>query len=103
MSDTKLIEGRLAENGPRLRSHCVRMDNRELLSVTGVLDVGSFNETEVVLTTDAGGLTVDGVGLHITKLDLDDGQVIVEGRICAAVYDEDVPEKKGSIFRRMFR
>lgn len=97
MNDT-----RLTESGLRLRSHAIHMDNRELLSVTGVRDVGSFNEAEVSLSTDAGGLTVEGEELHITKLDLDDGQVIVEGRIGAVIYDEDVPEKKGSIFKRMF-
>ena len=96
-------ELRSNETGLRLRSHSVHLDNRELLSVTGVRDVGSFNEREVALTTDAGALTIEGVGLHITKLDLDDGQVMVEGEIGAIVYEDDVPEKKGSLFSRMFR
>ena len=66
------------ESGLRLRSHCIHMDNRELLSVTGVTEVGSFNDREVTVFTEAGGMTVEGSGLHITKLNLDDGQIIVE-------------------------
>lgn len=86
----------------RLRNHCLHLDNREMLSVTGVKDVGSFNEHEVLLMTEGGGLSVDGNALHITKLNLEDGQVIIEGQIIAIEYD-DMPAEKGSIFSRMFR
>ncbi|MBQ3849442.1 MAG: sporulation protein YabP [Clostridia bacterium] len=87
----------------RMRSHCIHMDNRRLLSVTGVTDVGCFNEHEVMLQTEAGGMSVEGMGLHITKLDLDDGQVIIEGEISAIVYEEEAPVKRGSLLSRMFR
>lgn len=86
----------------RLRSHSIHIENRELISITGVKDVGSFNETEVILLTDGGGLTIEGSDLHITKLDLDDGQIIVEGQLSALEYDDMVPQK-GSLFSRMFR
>ena len=33
----------------RLRTHSVHIENRELASITGVKDVGSFNESMVVL------------------------------------------------------
>lgn len=96
-------DARSMETGLRLRAHSVHLDNRELLSVTGVRDVASFNECEVALLTDAGALTVEGTGLHITRLDLDDGQVVVEGEVSALVYEDDIPEKKGSLLKRMFR
>lgn len=96
-------EIRLPESGVRLRSNSVHLDNRELLSVTGVRDVGSFNERSVELLTDSGAMTVEGTGLHITKLDLEEGQVLVEGEVGAIVYEDDLPERKGSIFSRIFR
>lgn len=96
-------EIKTSEGGLRLRSHCIHMDNRELLSVTGVKDVGSFNEREVAVFTDSGGMTVEGSGLHITKLDLDDGQIIIEGEICAIEYDDDAPVERGSFLSRVFR
>ena len=98
MNDIRTAEGSL-----RLRSHCIHMDNRELLSITGVKDVGSFNEREVTVFTEAGGMTVEGNGLHITKLDLDAGQVNVEGEICAIEYDDAVPQERGSFLSRVFR
>ena len=96
-------EIRVKEGASRLRTHSIHLDNRELLSVTGVRDVGSFCDTELSLSTDAGSLVIEGTGIHITRLDLDDGLVTVEGEICAMVYEDEVPEKKGSIFSRMFR
>ena len=96
-------ETRSSEPGLRLRSHCIHMENREVLSITGVTEVGSFNESEVAVFTEGGGMTVDGSGLHITKLDLDDGQIIVEGEICAIEYDDEPPRQKGSFFSRVFR
>lgn len=96
-------ETRIAETGLRLRSHCIHMENREVLSITGVKDVGSFNDREVTVFTDAGGMTVEGEGLHITKLNLDDGQIIIEGEICAIDYDDDSPAQKGSFLSRVFR
>ena len=80
----------------RLRSHSIHIENRELMSITGVKDVMSFNENEIVLMSDGGGLTIDGNDLHITKLNLDDGQVV-------AVEYDDMPAQRGSLFSRMFR
>ncbi len=98
MNDRPSLEGSTL----RLRSHSIHIENRELVSITGVKDVGSFNETEIILMTDGGGLTVEGNDLHITKLNLDDGQIIVEGQLIALEYD-DMPVQKGSLFSRMFR
>ena len=96
-------ETRTPDAGLRLRSHCIHMENREVLSITGVKDVGSFNEREIAVFTEAGGMTIEGSGLHITRLDLDDGQIAVEGEICAIEYDDDTPQQRGSFFSRVFR
>ena len=70
----------LGEGSTRIRSHSVHIEGRELMSVSGVKDVDCFNEAEIELLTDAGQLRIEGSGLHITKLSLDEGQVIVEGK-----------------------
>ncbi len=97
-------ETRIGENaGLRLRTHCVHIDDRGLLNVTGVTDAGCFNEREVQLMTQAGGMTIEGSGLHITKLDLEDGQVTVEGGIDAVIYEDTAPRRKESFLARVFR
>lgn len=91
------------DTGLRMRSHCVHLDGREQLSVTGVTDVMSFNDNEILLMTDAGGMSISGAGLHIRKLDLEGGCVCVEGTVDAIEYDEIAPERKGSLLARIFR
>ena len=97
MADLRGIEGR-----ERIRAHTLHVDNRELMSVTGVKDVMSFNEEEVLLLTENGELCVEGEGLHITKLSLEEGHVVVEGDICSIAYEEPRRER-GSLLSRMFR
>ena len=77
MIDQKAMEG------GRIRAHSIHIDERQLMRVSGVKDVDSFNEQEVQLLTEAGALRIEGMGLHMTKLDLDAGQVILEGEIIA--------------------
>ena len=86
----------------RQRSHTVTMDNRERVSVTGVEDVPSFNENEVVMTTQAGVLTMFGQNMHIARLSLDEGQLVVEGLIFGMDYADHQPEKVG-LFTKLFK
>ena len=83
MIDQKAMEG------GRIRAHSIHIDERQLMRVSGVKDVDSFNEQEVQLLTEAGALRIEGMGLHMTKLDLDAGQVILEGEIIALEYLQD--------------
>lgn len=80
----------------RGRVHAVELCNRETAAFTGVADVESFNEEEIVLLTDLGTIVLAGEGLHIVKLNLDDGVLEAEGRILALEYaDEPKIGKKG--------
>ena len=99
MNDLRSLEA----GSPRLRSHSVHLDDRSLLSITGVADVSSFNETEVALLTEAGEMIVEGAGLHISKLDLEEGRVMIEGAVSALIYEDEPPKKQGSLLSRMFR
>ena len=80
----------------RGRAHTVELTNRESAVFAGVADVEAFNEEEVVLLTDMGVIVLSGEGLHIVKLNLDDGVLEAEGRILALEYaDEPKMGKKG--------
>jgi len=86
-----------------MRGHSVMVDNRERVVFTGVIDVDSFNEDEVVLATEAGGITLYGKDLHIAKLSLEDGQLVVEGSIDAIDYLDASPARKGGMFSKLFK
>lgn len=82
----------------------VILENREKLSISGVLDVLSFDDQIVILETQLGLLTVKGENLRINKLSLDTEEVIIDGEIYNLGYSEkDNIQKSGGIFNKIFR
>ncbi|AUS95030.1 sporulation protein YabP [Clostridium thermosuccinogenes] len=80
------------------------LENRERLSVTGVIDVDSFNDECVVVDTELGLLVVRGEDLRISKLNLDSSELNIEGEIISCEYTESEGSKKGGgFFSKMFR
>lgn len=84
-----------------LPHNCI-LEDRKALSVSGVNDVGSFDEQTIIAATDYGELTVKGEKLHITKLSLEIGELCIEGKISSLQYT-DVIEKSGGFLSRVFR
>lgn len=74
------------------------LENREKLSISGVLDVLSFDDQVVVVETELGLLNVKGENLRINKLSIDTSEVVVEGDIYSLVYSENDLNKKSSSF-----
>lgn len=87
-----------AESAP----HHVILEGRESLSVSGVEEVESFDESTIVMHTCKGTLVVRGEELHIEKLSLDGGDLKVEGSVDSLTYEEDGRER-GSFLTRLFR
>lgn len=83
----------------------VILENREKLTISGVLDVLSFDDQIVIVETELGLLTVKGENLRINKLSLDTTEVIVEGTIFNLSYSEKNLDKKSgsSIFGKIFK
>ena len=74
------------------------LENREKLSISGVLDVLSFDDQVVILETELGLLTVKGENLRINKLSIDTSEVVVEGEINHLGYSEKEFDKKNNGF-----
>ena len=66
--------------------HELRLDNRARLSVSGVREVESFDETVVVLSPVRGLLVIRGQKLQLQALSIDGGQVSVHGLIDTLAY-----------------
>ena len=82
--------------------HHIMMEERSSLTVSGVSDVDSFDELTVVVYTDLGELTVKGENLHINRLNLESGELMLEGHIQSLVYTE-VHSRSGGFFGRLFK
>ena len=78
--------------------HQLQLDGRARLHMTGVVEVESFDETTIVLTTTKGVLIVRGEGLHLQRLD--GGEVLVDGTIDSLSYEDAQPA--GSFLARLF-
>lgn len=81
--------------------HTLYIDNRNKLVLTGVTDVGSFNEENLQIITSLGEITVCGEELQVTKLSLESGEMTVDGRIISVSYS-DAPKKGSGFFGRVF-
>ena len=74
------------------------LENRGKLSISGVLDVLSFDDQIVILETELGLLTVKGENIRINKLSIDTSEVIIEGEIFSMNYSEKELDKKNNSF-----
>lgn len=74
------------------------LENRNKLSISGVLDVLSFDDQIVILETDLGMLTVKGENLKINKLSIDTSDVIITGEIYSLSYSQKELDKKNEGF-----
>ena len=62
------------------------LDARKKLTLTGATEVVRFDEDLVELNTDLGPLLIEGTGLKLKCLSLEDGTIIVEGDLSALRY-----------------
>lgn len=80
------------------------IENREKISVTGVIDIHSFDDELVIAQTDLGILTVKGDDLKMNKLNLENNELIIEGKIIAVAYsDINSNGKKTGIMNKLFK
>lgn len=82
--------------------HQLILQDRRVLTISGVSDVDSFDEMTVVVYTDHGELTVKGEGLHINRLNVETGELTLEGMIQSLTYT-DIVSRTGGFFGRLFK
>ncbi len=80
--------------------HKLVLDSRRKLSMTGVIEVESFDESAIQLTTTRGSVLIRGTGLHLQMLSLDGGQVAVDGTVDSISYEDETPAV--GFFARLF-
>ncbi|HNX64987.1 MAG TPA: sporulation protein YabP [Oscillospiraceae bacterium] len=85
------------------KPHNLILENRKKLSISGVTDVDSFDEKTVILYTQMGELTIQGKNLHVNGLDVETGEMSVEGDIWALTYGDK--DRRGTLgfFGKLFR
>ncbi|MEE3492368.1 YabP/YqfC family sporulation protein [Ruminococcus sp.] len=82
------------------KPHILTLDNRKLLTLSGVEDVSGFDEQTINVKLSDSTLVVKGTGLHISKLSLESGDVVIDGLITSLQY---LGASNGSLRSRLFR
>ena len=82
------------------KPHILTLDNRKLLTLSGVEDVSGFDEQTINVKLSDATLVVKGTGLHISKLSLESGDVVIDGLITSLQY---LGASSGSLRSRLFR
>ncbi len=84
--------------------HKVMLSNRRSGVLNGVIDVLSFDVGEILLETEQGMLMIKGSDLHVNRLNLEKGEIDLEGRIDSLAYsDVNTPKSGESFLGRLFK
>jgi len=86
------------EKTPKWR-HQVTLIDREEMSVDGVINLGSFDEKEIVMETQQGMLLIKGENLNIKQLNLEKGNIVVDGTVKSLVYEDEIKQRRGLLER----
>ena len=84
--------------------HSIQIDRRENIIVTGVEDVISFDEESVISETEMGIIVIKGANLHVKRINLESGELVVAGEIDGLSYENASSGAKAkSLMGRLFK
>lgn len=95
MEDKKIINGS--------ESHNVKMEGRKKLELTGISEVINFNEESIILETVMGGLIIKGSNMKVSALNVENGEMCIDGFISSLTYVSKNSGKKENILKKMFK
>lgn len=87
------------------KKHSLSLIEREKLILSGVREVFSFDEQLIEIETSRGYLDIKGNDLHVIKMNIDEGELAIEGAISEMIYHDSVGvgKKKNSIMSKLFK
>ena len=83
--------------------HLITLENRKTLTISGITDIDSFDEREMILYTKMGELSITGRELHINAISIENGSLSVEGDIWSLQYGDKVKQSPVSMLGKLFR
>ncbi len=83
--------------------HNLILEGRSKLTLSGITDVDSFDDKTVVLFTQMGELTVCGKNLRVNEINVESGDMSVEGDIWSLSYGDKDRRSSVSFLGKLFR
>ncbi|MEG2337958.1 MAG: sporulation protein YabP [Clostridium sp.] len=87
----------------KIENHNIKLEGRKRLELTGVTEVLTFNEDNIVLETSLGALAIKGGNMKVGKLNVESGDMCIDGYIISLTYVTKDKAKKESILKKMFK
>lgn len=85
------------------QKHSLYINNRETMDLTGVIRVITFSEDNVVLQTSMGGLVIRGKSMKVNKLNVDNGEMSIEGYVYSVLYNDKDSANKEKLLKKLFK
>lgn len=91
--------------GRSINEQKLEIFNRRRFDINDCIEVHNFNDEVVVLETSLGLLTVNGEQLKIEKLNLESGEISLNGNIYALNFEDEVGfmDKSSGFFAKLFK
>ena len=85
--------------------HKIIVEKRQRALITGIIDVMSFDDEMVATDTEMGVLIIRGQNLHVNSLNLEKGELEIDGEVESLNYEESHSGSKGrgNILGKIFK
>ncbi|MBQ7226558.1 MAG: hypothetical protein IJX02_08190 [Clostridia bacterium] len=83
--------------------HDVLIKSRKRMEMTGVSDVSSFDDAEIVVQAGDSGVSIEGENLKIEKFNSENGELVLNGSINGMFYYAKKGEKKKKSIKEFFK
>ena len=80
-----------------MENHYLSLENREKLTLNQVIDVDAFDENNLWANIKEGAVEISGEGLTVEKLDIEEGLLVVRGKIKMFSYIDEKHREKGRL------
>ena len=100
--DSQKISRNINDNkNKQPETHNLTLENRKKLSLLGVKDVISYNDSKILLQTTRGSLEIKGKNLNIQQLNLEKSNLRINGLIKILQYTNKQPAT--GILKKLFK
>lgn len=96
----------MSEKIKDIKEHKLILTEQKKLELTGIEEVDSFNQEEIILVTyDNNLLAIKGEDLNVKSLNTEIGKVAIEGLVYEIIYaaKSEIGKKGKGIVGRLFR
>ena len=85
-------------------SHSIKILERNNVFISGTKKVHNFNDKEFLINTVMGNINIKGSNLELIKLDTNDGNICIKGKIDSVIYlENDIKDKEDGFLSKLFK